>query len=490
MTLREGGESGSDPVDATSELHGDTTLTAPSQDAAPAAAGRGGAQIRTVDVDATSSVQPTLGPARPAGGPGTAAGTTAVLTSVAPMLPPPPPWAMTAGAVTAATTDDDVVTPLVDQSPADPAAPLVAAVPETRSRRRRWIARTAIAAGTVVVLGASSVAVYDYVNRDVVLPGVTVEGRDVSGRSLDAAREEVDGIVAENAAKSVTLQVPGEADQPVTLGEFGLEADVDRAVDAVGAGGTDDGAPSTLQTVTGPFVRTYHRLTNTPVGAEVSIGYSFPEEKVQEFVAATAGRIDQPAVDAAIDVSSGQFVLNKEQAGRQLDTAKAAALIRDNASSWATSNASLAAMLPVETLNPAVTEQTLGTTLFVSRTANKMWHYNGSELVRTYNVSVGTSEHPTPRGTFKITHKRKNPTWINPAKGGWGSGMPARIGPGPDNPLGTRALNLNSSGIRIHGTKAVGRLGSPASKGCIRMAMPDVEEIFDRVEVDTRVIII
>lgn len=482
MTLREGDEVGPDrSVESPGTFdHG-----------ADAPTGLRGARLRTVDVQADAGVQPTLGPARPtaaveAGGAGT-------VSTIAPVLPPPPPWVVT-GTVGAA-TDAAAGSPAgASQSAAGapPAAvePMVAAVPAGKPRRRRWIARTAIAAGTVVVLGAGSVAVYDYVNRNVVLPGVTVEGRDVSGRTLDAARAEIDEIVAGNAAKPVAVQVPGEADQPLTLADFGLEADVDRAVDAVGAGGVDDGSPSTLETVTGPFVRTYHRLTNTPVGADVPIAYSFPEEKVQEFVTASAARLDRPAVDAAIDVSSGQFVLNKEQVGRKLDTAKAAALIRDNASTWATSNATVAAPMPVDTLNPGVTEQSLGTTLFVSRKANRMWHYNGSQLVREYNVSVGTAEHPTPRGTFKITHMRRNPTWINPAKNGWGSGMPARIGPGPDNPLGTRAMNLNASGIRIHGTKAVGRLGSAASKGCIRMAMPDVEELFDRVGVDTRVIVI
>ena len=66
--------------------------------------------------------------------------------------------------------------------------------------------------------------------------------------------------------------------------------------------------------------------------------------------------------------------------------------------------------------------------------------------------------------------------------------MPASIPPGPGNPLGTRALNWNASGIRFHGTEATYSLGYNASHGCVRMAMPDVEQLYDLVEVGTPII--
>jgi lipoprotein-anchoring transpeptidase ErfK/SrfK len=58
---------------------------------------------------------------------------------------------------------------------------------------------------------------------------------------------------------------------------------------------------------------------------------------------------------------------------------------------------------------------------------------------------------------------------------------PARIGPGPRNPLGTRALNLSAPGIRIHGTPAARSIGYSVSHGCIRMRMPDVEALYPLV---------
>jgi lipoprotein-anchoring transpeptidase ErfK/SrfK len=65
--------------------------------------------------------------------------------------------------------------------------------------------------------------------------------------------------------------------------------------------------------------------------------------------------------------------------------------------------------------------------------------------------------------------------------------MPSVIGPGPNNPLGTRALYLNASGIRIHGTPNWRSIGHRASHGCLRMRRRDVENLYPRVPVGTAV---
>jgi lipoprotein-anchoring transpeptidase ErfK/SrfK len=64
--------------------------------------------------------------------------------------------------------------------------------------------------------------------------------------------------------------------------------------------------------------------------------------------------------------------------------------------------------------------------------------------------------------------------------------MPARIGPGPDNPLGVRAINWNRPGggdtlIRFHGTPNEASIGTAASNGCVRMFNSDVIELYDLV---------
>ncbi|HEV2905802.1 MAG TPA: L,D-transpeptidase, partial [Actinomycetota bacterium] len=70
-----------------------------------------------------------------------------------------------------------------------------------------------------------------------------------------------------------------------------------------------------------------------------------------------------------------------------------------------------------------------------------------------------------------------------------GASLPDMIPGGPSNPLGTRALYLDAPGIRIHGTSASYSIGSYASHGCIRMHIPDVEQLFEIVEVDTPVLV-
>jgi L,D-transpeptidase ErfK/SrfK len=67
--------------------------------------------------------------------------------------------------------------------------------------------------------------------------------------------------------------------------------------------------------------------------------------------------------------------------------------------------------------------------------------------------------------------------------------MPASIPPGPGNPLGTRAMSLNASGILIHGTYASYSVGTYASHGCIRMLLSDVEALYPQVPVGTPVLI-
>ena len=145
--------------------------------------------------------------------------------------------------------------------------------------------------------------------------------------------------------------------------------------------------------------------------------------------------------------------------------------------------------LPVNVKQPALRTESFDTAIIVSTTANILKLYGKGELRKTYGVATGTGGYPTPRGQFRITAKRPNPTWYNP-HAPWSANMPAFIPPGPNNPLGTRALNLNASGIRIHGTPDDASIGSNASHGCIRMHMQDVEELFEKVNVGTPVLIV
>ena len=67
--------------------------------------------------------------------------------------------------------------------------------------------------------------------------------------------------------------------------------------------------------------------------------------------------------------------------------------------------------------------------------------------------------------------------------------LPAHMDGGPGNPLGARALYLGSSEYRIHGTNEPWSIGQKLSSGCIRMMNDDVIDLYERVRVGTKVIV-
>jgi lipoprotein-anchoring transpeptidase ErfK/SrfK len=95
-------------------------------------------------------------------------------------------------------------------------------------------------------------------------------------------------------------------------------------------------------------------------------------------------------------------------------------------------------------------------------------------VVKVYPVAVGASVSPSPDGSFQIVNRLTNPTYYHTGK---------VIGPGAQNPLGTRWMGLSQKGYGIHGTNAPKSIGKAASHGCIRMAKADLEDLFNRVKV-------
>jgi lipoprotein-anchoring transpeptidase ErfK/SrfK len=146
--------------------------------------------------------------------------------------------------------------------------------------------------------------------------------------------------------------------------------------------------------------------------------------------------------------------------------------------------------LKMEKVPPRVSTPDLAETLVVDLSENRLYLYDGFKVDRTYRVATASPEFETPLGTWHVIAKKENPEWINPAPDGWGAGEPARIAPGPGNPLGTRAISLDAPGIRIHGTYDSGSIGTYASHGCIRMNISEVEELYPHVPVGTPVLIV
>ena len=115
--------------------------------------------------------------------------------------------------------------------------------------------------------------------------------------------------------------------------------------------------------------------------------------------------------------------------------------------------------------------------------------------VYTYPISIGRMDWETPLGQTKITAMARDPAWYPPQSvrdehAADGDPLPRIVPPGPDNPLGTRALRLGIPGYLIHGTNRPAGVGMRVSHGCIRMFPEDIEFVFQHVRVNVPVRII
>jgi len=115
--------------------------------------------------------------------------------------------------------------------------------------------------------------------------------------------------------------------------------------------------------------------------------------------------------------------------------------------------------------------------------------------VYTYPVGVGRMGWSTPTGKAQVVAKTRDPVWFVPASirqehAEAGDPLPARVEPGPDNPLGAFALQLDMPGYLIHGTNKPFGVGMRVSHGCVRLYPEDIASLFDQVPVGTPVTII
>jgi lipoprotein-anchoring transpeptidase ErfK/SrfK len=123
-------------------------------------------------------------------------------------------------------------------------------------------------------------------------------------------------------------------------------------------------------------------------------------------------------------------------------------------------------------------------------TPNKfLYLVQGDGKALRYGVGVGRPGF-TWSGTKTITAKKEWPAWTPPPEMlARRPDLPRHMEGGPDNPLGARAMYLGSSLYRIHGTNAPWTIGYAVSSGCIRMRNQDVVDLYERVGVGTRVIV-
>jgi lipoprotein-anchoring transpeptidase ErfK/SrfK len=129
-------------------------------------------------------------------------------------------------------------------------------------------------------------------------------------------------------------------------------------------------------------------------------------------------------------------------------------------------------------------------TIVVSTKERRLYYVLSDREALEYGVGVGR-EGFSWSGTKTITRKREWPDWRPPAAMlKRRPDLPRYMAGGMDNPLGARALYLGSSDFRIHGSNEPDTIGAAVSSGCIRMTNRDVVDLYGRVKMGTKVVVL
>jgi len=206
--------------------------------------------------------------------------------------------------------------------------------------------------------------------------------------------------------------------------------------------------------------------------------------KLERLLTGLAKQTDRKPVDAALKLRNLKPVTKKSAPGRRLMR-----LVAFQKLSLAIRKHERNFTLPYEVLKPKVTEKDLGQLIVIKRDSRQLLFFNGLKLKRIFRVATGQSSYPTPIGNFEIINLQRNPWWYPPEGSAWAEGAQP-VPPGPGNPLGTRWMGISSPYVGIHGTPDAASIGYSASHGCIRMLIPQVEWLFERVKVGTPVFIV
>ena len=129
-------------------------------------------------------------------------------------------------------------------------------------------------------------------------------------------------------------------------------------------------------------------------------------------------------------------------------------------------------------------------TLVIDTPSKYLYLVQGNGRALRYGIGVGRPGFEWA-GVKTISMKREWPDWRPPAEMlKRRPDLPRHMAGGPENPLGARAMYLGSSLYRIHGTNEPATIGRAVSSGCIRMRNEDVQDLYTRVKVGTKVIVI
>jgi lipoprotein-anchoring transpeptidase ErfK/SrfK len=337
----------------------------------------------------------------------------------------------------------------------------------------------AIIAGiAVLLLGAVGAYAYDSSKKDAIAEGVTIGGVDVGGLSEAEAKRAVRRQLLAPLRHSLRVGYDGESWE-LSGRQLKVHADLDAAVEEALAASRDGGLP-------GRLVR---YVSGGGVDEQVAADVTYSESAVNRFVRKVADEVGEEAQDATVEATGDSLGIAPAKYGRKL---RDNLLARQLKAAVLNANADHTIAARTNPVKPAVAGSEVAAEfpsyLTLDRATFTLRLWENLKLAKSYTVAVGQEGLETPEGLYAIQEKEENPSWHVP-NSAWAGDLAGQvIPPGPDDPIKARWMGI-FEGAGIHGTEETYSLGSAASHGCVRMSIPDVEELYDRVEVGTPIYI-
>ena len=334
-----------------------------------------------------------------------------------------------------------------------------------------------IAAVLLVVVVAGAYA-YDSSQKDKIADGVTVGGVDVGGMDEEEAVAAVRRKLLAPLRTSLVVNFDGQTWR-LAGKKLKIRADIDSAVEEAVEDSQEGGFP-------GRLVR---YVSGGEVDEQITPQVAYSKPAINRFVRHVAEEVNREPQNADVEATPDSLEVVAGKNGRKLrdnllEKKLKAAVLNANAP-----HKVVAAVHPIE---PEVTKSEVAaeypTYLTLDRGAFTLRLWKNLKLAKEYTVAVGMEGLETPEGLYEIQEKEENPVWHVPLSDWAGSLAGQTIPPGPSNPIKARWMAIYE-GAGIHGTEETYSLGSAASHGCVRMAIPDVEELYDLVEVGTPIFI-
>jgi lipoprotein-anchoring transpeptidase ErfK/SrfK len=343
-------------------------------------------------------------------------------------------------------------------------------------RQRSFIVLTATLA--ILIFGSVAVYAYDSSHDDQIAKGVRAGGVDIGGMRTDAARAKLEREVTARLSRTLYATYH-DARFGLTAATARIRVDAREMVDEALA--RSRGGNILSRTARGVF--------GGEVDANVPVRASYSRPAVARLVRRVERRLNRPAQDATLSFSTGSLERVKAKKGRLV---RGRELQREVEDALLRPGGDRTVAVSVVSTKPKVTTRQLvdkyPTVIAINRNTYQLGLYKHLKRVKAYTIAVGQQGLETPAGEYTVGDKQINPYWHVP-KRAWAGSLAGRvIPPGPENPLKARWIGI-VDGAGIHGTADVGSLGSSASHGCIRMAVPDVIELFDRTPYGSKIFI-